>query len=259
MAKTTRPTIIAGNWKMYKTIDEALQFVQTLAPAVSNIPSLVYLAVPFTAIKPVADRCQGTSVVIGAQNMNDASEGAFTGEIAGKMLKDAGARFVILGHSERRHVFGESSEFVNKKVKQAFVDKLQPILCVGETLQEREKGETEQVLEQQLSESLAEVTDEQLKSMVIAYEPVWAIGTGHTATPKQAQEMHQFCRNFISKKWGEETASLVPILYGGSVKPDNVRSLMDQPDIDGALVGGASLSADTFLQIVNYQTINVEI
>lgn len=189
--------------------------------------------------------------------MNDANEGAFTGEIAARMLKDAGARFAIIGHSERRHIFGESNEFINKKVKQAFSTGLQPILCVGETLKEKEEGKSQQVIEHQIRQGLADISSEQLSQMIIAYEPVWAIGTGRTATPEQAQENHQFCRQLIGKIWKGDVAAVVPILYGGSVKPDNARSLMEQPDIDGVLVGGASLSAETFAQIVNYQTINV--
>lgn len=255
MAEQSRTPIIVGNWKMYKTIEEAISFVKELAPAVSKASGRVFLSVPFTAIKAVSDGTQDTNVVIGAQNMNDACEGAFTGEIAGRMLKDAGAKFVILGHSERRHIFNEGNELINSKVKQALLDRLTPILCVGETIEQREEGKMEQVLEEQLTQSLEGITDDQLTEMMLAYEPVWAIGTGHTATPEQAQEAHQFCRKLIEKNWGSDVANQVSILYGGSVKPGNAKDLMMKPDIDGLLVGGASLSTETFAQIVNYETI----
>ena len=250
-----RPVVIAGNWKMYKTIEETKAFVQKLIPAVKNTDRQVYLAVPFTAIKPAAEEAAGTNIVIGAQNMNDAREGAFTGEIAGKMLVDAGAKFVLLGHSERRKLFGETSEFINKKVKRALMEGLQPIVCVGETLEEREAGKAEQVLDEQLSQTLNEIQAEQIGKLILAYEPVWAIGTGRTATPAQAEQMHQFCREFVSKKWGPEVAEKMVVLYGGSVRPENVAELIEQPDIDGVLVGGASLSPESFSEIVNYQTI----
>lgn len=257
MDETSRPTIIAGNWKMYKNVGEALTFISEFAPTVFTISSEVYLAVPFTCLQSVAAMCKGTKVTVGAQNMSDSMEGAFTGEIAGTMLKDAGAGFVILGHSERRHYFGETNAFINSKVKRAIADGLQPLLCVGELIEERENGMTEKVLETQLSESLKSITGEEIKKMVIAYEPVWAIGTGVTATPEQAQEMHHFCRRFIAKTWGDAVAESVPLLYGGSVKPDNVKTLMQQADIDGVLVGGASLSSESFSKIANYQSLRV--
>ena len=249
-----RAVVIAGNWKMYKTIEEATGFVQKLIPAVKDTTRLVYLAVPFTAIKPAAAEASGTNITIGAQNMNDVREGAFTGEIAARMLVDAGAKFVILGHSERRKFFGETSEFINKKVKRALTEGLQPIVCVGETLEEREAGKTEQILEDQLAQTLNEIEADQGEKLLLAYEPVWAIGTGRTATPAQAEQMHQFCREWISKKWGAEVAEKLVILYGGSVRPENTAELIEQPNIDGVLVGGASLSPETFSEIVNYQT-----
>lgn len=249
-----RVPVIAGNWKMYKTIGDSVDFIKKLIPLVETSQPKVYLAVPFTALKAAADAAKGSKVVIGAQNMNDATEGAFTGEIAGKMLVDAGAQFVILGHSERRQLFKETNEIINKKIKRALSVKLQPILCVGETLQERENGKMEEVLQEQLSKSLDGILSAQLTTMIIAYEPVWAIGTGKTSTPEDAQAMHHFCREFIAKTWGKETADQIIIQYGGSVKPENVKSLMEQPDIDGVLVGGASLSLESFVKIVNYSS-----
>jgi triosephosphate isomerase (TIM) len=237
----TRRHIVAGNWKMYKTASEAVEFVETLAGQLPEGQAEVWLAVPFTAIRETA--AVAGPIVVGAQNMNDATEGAFTGEIAGRMLIDAGARFVLIGHSERRHVFGESDAFINRKVKRAIADGLQPLLCVGETLDERKEGQTHEVLTEQLTAALEGV--ESLESVVLAYEPVWAIGTGHSATPEIAQEAHSFCRAFLSERGVD-----LPILYGGSVKPDNAATLMAQEDIDGVLVGGASLDPEQFLKII---------
>ena len=246
-----RRTVIAGNWKMYKTVEEAVSFVQQFAPQVQNLDRDLYLAVPFTAIQPCVQAAQGGSVAIGAQNMNDASEGAFTGEIAGAMLRDVGASFVLLGHSERRHVFKEDNAFINRKVKRALEDGIQPVLCVGEKLEEREAGQTEAVLQEQLAGSLAEVSGEELSKMVLAYEPVWAIGTGKTATPEIAQEAHDMIRRYVTEIWGAEVAQGLRVLYGGSVKPANAGELMAKRDIDGVLVGGASLEADSFAQIAS--------
>jgi len=245
-----RPNIIAGNWKMYKTADEAAAFVKELAPVVAEAASQVYLAVPYTLIRPAADAAEGSRIIIGAQNMNDAEEGAFTGEIAARMLLDAGARFVVLGHSERRRLFGESSAFVNKKVKRALKDGLCPILCVGETDEEREGGSMQQVLERQMKESLEGVAKEQLPGVVLAYEPVWAIGTGKSASPEQAQEAHRHCRKILEEIGGSGAAESVSILYGGSVSPENAVAFMESRDIDGLLVGGASLSVEKFSKII---------
>ncbi|MCB1111056.1 MAG: triose-phosphate isomerase [Chlamydiia bacterium] len=254
MTFASRPVVIAGNWKMHKTAKEAVDFVNALAPKVAQSQASVFLAVPFTTIHPVVEALNGNShITVGAQNMNDADEGAFTGEIAGKMLLEAGAKFVVLGHSERRHIFGETSAFINKKVKRALADGLKPIVCFGETLEEREAGNTHEVLKEQISVTLEGLTPDQVAQIIIAYEPVWAIGTGKTATPLEAQDAHDFCRRFIGAKWGDEIASQIVIQYGGSVKPDNAKSLMVQTDIDGLLVGGASLDVDTFSKIVNYQ------
>lgn len=253
MTDFTRPIVIAGNWKMYKTTEEARAFVKELAPKVANALSQVFLAVPFTSIKDAVEAAKDSRIVIGGQNMNDATEGAFTGEIAARMLIDVGARFVIVGHSERRHLFHESDAFINRKVLRALADGLRPILCVGEQLKDREDGKFNEVVKAQLSACLDGVTPEKMRQVIIAYEPVWAIGTGLNATPDAAQDMHRFCRNFIIEKFGHEVADHSLILYGGSVKPENARTLMLEPDIDGLLVGGASLSADAFSKIVNFQ------
>lgn len=249
-----RQKIIAGNWKMYKTIAEAVDFVKNLIPLIKESPVSVYLAVPFTVIKPAADQAKGSSIFIGAQNMNDASEGAFTGEIAARMLKDAGAQFVILGHSERRHLFHESSELVNKKVRKALSEGLQPIVCIGETASERADGATEKVLQEQLLQSLAGVSALEMKHVILAYEPVWAIGTGQAATPEDAEAMHRFCRKCIADVWGEDVSQQIVIQYGGSVKPANAKAFMDKEDVDGLLVGGASLTLDTFSNIIHYHS-----
>jgi triosephosphate isomerase len=255
MAKQrSRPSIIAGNWKMYKTAGEAVQFIDALNPLIQSSDKVrVLLAPPFTAIYPAAERAKGTSIVIGAQNMNDASEGAFTGEVAALMLKEAGAQFVILGHSERRRIFKEDNGMVNRKVLRALEAGLQPIVCIGETREEHEANKMEQVLKAQLVESLAGVTARPAAQLVIAYEPVWAIGTGLTATPEQAQKAHAYIRKCIEEQWSATAAQAVPIIYGGSVKPDHAKALMEQPDIDGLLVGGAALQPDSFARIVNFE------
>ena len=245
-----RDVIIAGNWKMYKTISEAQEFITGFAPLVKSSKAKIYLSVPFTAIQPAAEAAKDTNISIGAQNMHDATEGAFTGEIASAMLKSAGASFVVLGHSERRHVFNETSEFINRKVKKALSDGIQPIVCIGETIEEREADKTEEVLKAQILESLDGVD---LDNVVLAYEPVWAIGTGKTATSDIAEQAHKFCRDLISEKWNKDVAEKLVILYGGSVKPENIKELMAQDDIDGARVGGASLKPEVFSQIVNYE------
>lgn len=257
MTNVNRPVVIAGNWKMYKTIEMSLAFIQELAPLVKDAIPQVLLAVPFTTIKSLVDQTKETNIRIGAQNMFDASEGAFTGEIAASMLKDAGAQFVVIGHSERRRLFKEDNAFINKKIKSALDNQLQPLLCIGEAQQEREDGKTQEILGTQLSQCLADLHPDQIATVIIAYEPVWAIGTDHSATPEVAQESHLTCRQFIAKTWGEHIADQVCILYGGSVKPSNAKVLLEQPDIDGLLVGGASLSVDSFSKIVNYQTLNV--
>ena len=251
--KNFRPVVIAANWKMYKTIEEAVNYVETLAPLIMKSQAAVYLAVPFTAIYPASSRVKELKapITIGAQNMNDAAEGAFTGEIAGRMLGDAGAQFVILGHSERRQYFHETDFLVNRKVKRALADHLQPLVCVGETLEQKEKRKMKEVLKNQILNSLDGLLVDDLAKIILAYEPIWAIGTGKVAQPRDAQNAHRFCREVVAEKWGNEAAENLVIQYGGSVKPENAAKLIDQEDVDGLLVGGASLSPESFSQIIN--------
>lgn len=247
-----RPHVFVGNWKMYKTIPETIEYIKELTPLVASALSNVCLAVPFTAIRAAAEAAKESNILIGAQNMSAEAEGAFTGEISAAMLKDAGAQFVILGHSERRRLYCEDDNLINRKLKMALKNNLKVILCVGETLQQREEGRDKEVLKQQLIANLVGITKEQLKDIKIAYEPVWAIGTGKTATPEIAEETHKFCRQTISSEWGEEAARGVDLLYGGSVNAENAKALIGQPDIDGLLIGGASLAVDTFYRIITY-------
>lgn len=242
---------VIGNWKMYKTAREATDYIERLLPKVEGSSVHIFLAVPFTSIAPAAHYAKETQVVIGAQNMNDAREGAFTGEIAALMLKEAGASFVLLGHSERRHVFGETNGLIHRKVLRALQDDLRPVLCVGETLKEREKGMTEEVLREQLISCLNGVPTADAGRLLIAYEPVWAIGTGKTATVKQVQEAHEICRACLSELFGKKIAKGIPILYGGSVKPENSAEIGAEEDVDGVLVGGASLNPETLAEIIH--------
>lgn len=246
-----RTPIIVGNWKMYKTASESTAFIKKLESEVARSSSKVFLAVPFTTIAAASVAAQGTSIVIGAQNMHEAEEGAYTGEISARMLKEAGTAFVLLGHSERRQLYHETNVLINLKIKRALVCGLQPILCIGESLAQRESGETEHVLKKQLEECLQGLILPELLHLIIAYEPIWAIGTGKTATPQIADHAHAVCREFFMKKWGKEVADGISILYGGSVKPDTIEGLMQQPNIDGALVGGASLDPHIFAQIIS--------
>jgi triosephosphate isomerase len=250
-----RKPVIAGNWKMYKTLGEAVDTVLALKPLVANANHCeVVIAPVFTAIKTVADRIEGSHIRVAAQNCStESQEGPHTGEITASMLKDVGCSYVIIGHSERRQFYGETDESVNSKTKAAIAAGLIAIVCVGESLTERESGEAENVVEGQLTRGLAGLTVADMERIIIAYEPVWAIGTGKTATPEQAQEMHAHIRKAIEKVHGSAIADSVRILYGGSVKPDNISTLMSQRDVDGALVGGASLKADDLAEIVNYQ------
>jgi triosephosphate isomerase len=249
-----RKPIIAGNWKMFKLIGEAVATATTLKPLVANANHCeVIIAPPYTAIKSVADRLEGSNIKVSAQNVsNEIKHGAHTGEICGDMLKDAGCSHTIIGHSERRAMYGDTDAVVNRKIRAAFQFSLTPIVCVGETLEERDAGEAEKVVAKQLKQSLAELTVNEAIRIVLAYEPVWAIGTGRTATPTQAQQMHAFIRQWISQTFGTNAANELRILYGGSVKPENISELMREADIDGALVGGASLEAESFARIVHY-------
>jgi len=248
-----RIPVIAGNWKLFKTISEATAMVNELKPLVAGAAGVEIVVAPvFTALSRVAEALSGSNVKLSAQDCYWEEEGAYTGEVAPKLLKDAGCSHVIIGHSERRQYFGETDETVNKKAKAAIAAGLTAIVCVGETLAERESDRTFTVIETQLKGSLAGFSADLLAGVIIAYEPVWAIGTGKTASDAQAQEVHAFIRTLAAKLFGQACADAIRILYGGSVKPDNVKGLMSQPDIDGALVGGASLKADSFAAIANF-------
>src|SRR5919106_911604 len=250
-----RKPVIAGNWKMYKLLGEAVDTALALKPLVANANHCeVVIAPVFTAIKTVADRLEGSNVRVAGQDCStEKEEGARTGEVAAFMLRDAGARYVIVGHSERRQYYGESDAFVNRKTQAALASGLTVIMCVGETLDQREQGSAQDVVSGQLIGGLSGLTASDLDRILVAYEPVWAIGTGRTATPEQAQEMHAFIRRVFADGHTATAAQALRILYGGSVKPENIAGLMDQADIDGALVGGASLKAESFAQIVNYR------
>ena len=251
-----RKLMITGNWKMHKTIKEAVNFAKELIPHLENYQGIIGLAVPFTIIQPLSLECANSPILIGAQNMNDASAGAFTGEIAAKMLIDVGAKFVLLGHSERRHLYQETNEFINRKISRAIIDGIQPVLCIGETQNEYESGKTNEILQVQLNECLKDFDANQLKNLIIAYEPVWAIGTGHSATAEIAETVHAYIREELQNMYGAEFADQVIIQYGGSVNPSNASELLNQPNIDGLLIGGASLSLETFSQIVNDSQLN---
>jgi triosephosphate isomerase (TIM) len=247
-----RKLIIAGNWKMNKTVAEALDLVNGLKLELGNVKDVdIVVCPPFTALSEVSKAIlSAKNLALGAQNMSENSVGAFTGEIAATMLKEFSVRYVILGHSERRQYQKESDELISKKAKAAHAASLKPIVCVGETLTEREAGKTNEVLETQTRGSLAGLTREQMAETVVAYEPVWAIGTGKTASPQQAQEAHAFIRGVLAKMFDENVARKVRIQYGGSVKPANAKELMALPDVDGALVGGAALEVRSFADIV---------
>ncbi|HEX8284578.1 MAG TPA: triose-phosphate isomerase [Pyrinomonadaceae bacterium] len=249
-----RKPVIAGNWKMYKLVAESVQTAVELKPLVANANHCeVVIAPVFTALKTVTDRLEGSNVRVAGQDCStETKHGAHTGEVAADMLKDAGASHVIVGHSERRQYYHETDDFVNRKALAGLAAGLSVIMCVGETLEQRDGGVAERVVKGQVEGGLRDLTASDLDRIIIAYEPVWAIGTGRTATPVQAQEMHAFVRRVFAGRFSPEAAAALRILYGGSVKPDNIAGLMKQPDVDGALVGGASLEAETFAKIVNY-------
>jgi triosephosphate isomerase (TIM) len=247
-----RKTIIAGNWKMYKTLKDGQELAVALRRDLYKIENVdIVICPPYTLLVDLSDALETSNIALGAQDCYWQEEGAFTGEVSCKMLKDAGCSFVIIGHSERRQYFGETNDSVNKKLKAALKAGLFPIVCVGETLAERETNKTFDVLTDHVQNGLKDITAEDTEKIIIAYEPVWAIGTGKTATPQQAEEVHKFIRELLSKLFGKDTADSIRIQYGGSVKPENITELMKQPDIDGALVGGASLSVESFSTIVN--------
>lgn len=250
---TQRKPVIAGNWKLFKTIGESLDFVNAFLPLVQGAKHCeIVICPPFTALSRTAERLKGTNVGLGAQDCYWEESGAFTGEVAPSMIKDAGCRYGIVGHSERRQFFGETDATINKKALALLAAGVTPIICVGELLAEREAGKTEAVVSAQIRGCLKDFSADQMRASIIAYEPVWAIGTGKAATPEMAQEVHALIRKLLKELFNDEVAGAVRILYGGSVKPDNVKALMSQADIDGALVGGASLKADSFSALVHY-------
>ena len=246
-----RKPIIAGNWKMFKTINDGRDLVNSLKRELYDIEGIdTVICPPYTLLTYLADMLSFSNIMLGAQDVHWEDEGAYTGEISAKMLKDAGCHYVIIGHSERRQYFAETNETVNKKTRAALANGLVPIVCVGETLSEREEGKTFDIVKEHIQKGLSGFNTDEILEIIIAYEPVWAIGTGKTATPEQAQEVHLFIRKLLSEQWTQVAADQIRIQYGGSVKPDNIAALMSQEDIDGALVGGASLNSDSFVSIV---------
>ena len=252
-----RKPLIAGNWKLHNNRAEAIALVTEIKSLVANADNVEIVVAPvFTALDTIADELRGTRIVLAAQNCYPEAKGAFTGEVSPALLKDVGCSQVIIGHSERRQLFGETDSFINSKAIALASEGLGTILCIGETLEERESGQMFDVLRRQVCEGLKGLSAESMASVVIAYEPVWAIGTGKTASNEQAQQAHNFIRGLLEELFGATVSSATRILYGGSVKPDNVDGLMAQPDVDGALVGGASLKAADFARIVNFQKIS---
>jgi triosephosphate isomerase len=250
MMISNKKPFIAGNWKMHKTISEAVEIANALKKASPDLIEAELVVIPpFTALNELRKTIEGSSIQLGAQNLFWEEKGAFTGELSAPMLKDAGCQYAVIGHSERRQHFGETNETVNKKIKAALSHELIPIMCIGESLDEREKGKTIEKVEGQINDGLEGLGKDEMRRLIIAYEPIWAIGTGLTATPSQAEEIHLFIREKLAEKYGNEIASYAIILYGGSVKPDNTYELLKENNINGALVGGASLEADSFIQI----------
>jgi triosephosphate isomerase len=250
MMINNKKPFIAGNWKMHKTISEAVEIVNALKKAGPDLTEAELVVIPpFTTLNEVRKTIEGSSVHLGAQNLFWEEKGAFTGELSAPMLKDAGCQYAVIGHSERRQHFGETNETVNKKIKAALSHELIPIMCIGESLDEKEKEKTTEKVGSQINAGLEGIGQDEMSHIIIAYEPIWAIGTGLTATPSQAEEIHLFIREKLAEKYGNETASCAIILYGGSVKPDNTYELLKENNINGALVGGASLEADSFIQI----------
>lgn len=245
-----RKIIIAGNWKMNKTCSQTKEFFSELLPLVANVKANVVIGVPFTSLQTAVECTKNSIISIAAQNMNPNESGAYTGEISALMLKDLGVEYVILGHSERREYYKECDKFINSKVKSALEHGLKPILCIGEKLEERESNITNEVIKTQLLGGLENVSIDEVKNVVIAYEPVWAIGTGKTATPEMAQEVHKFIRELLTSLYSEEVANEITIQYGGSMKPENVVDLLNQEDIDGGLIGGASLEPKSFEKLI---------
>ena len=247
-----RKKVIAGNWKMNMLPNEAINFIDKITPLVKDTKNEVILCVPYTDLFYALLTAQGTNIKIGAQNMHFEESGAYTGEVSGKMLKSIGVEYVIIGHSERRQYFNETDDTVNKKIKAAFANDLKPIVCVGETLEQREANQTQEVITKQTELALQGLTEEQVQNTIIAYEPIWAIGTGKTATKEDANDACRKIREKIAEIYGQNVAERVIIQYGGSMKPENAKELLEMSDIDGGLIGGASLKAETFEKIVNY-------
>ncbi len=247
-----RKKVVAGNWKMNNDLHGTVNLISDLKKELNakNVKAEVIICPPFTSLETASTLLKDSVIKLGAQNMYFEESGAFTGEVSVSMLKSVGCEYVILGHSERRTIFGEGDQVINKKIKTAIKFGLKPIFCIGETLEEREKGITFKVVETQIQNGLQDLSENDLSNLIIAYEPVWAIGTGRNATPQQAQEVHQFIRGLISKLYSSNFARQLVIQYGGSVKADNAQELLSQPDIDGALVGGACLKADSFIKII---------
>ena len=250
MDKQNRKAIIAGNWKMNKTATEAAELIDALIPAVKDAGCEVVICVPFTDLVTAVAKTKGTNIHVGAENVHFEKSGAFTGEISADMLTDLGVEYVVVGHSERRQYFAETDETVNKRAKAALAGGLKPIICVGESLTQREQGVTEELIRMQVKIALNGVTADELKNVVIAYEPIWAIGTGKTATPEQAEEVCEHIRAVIRKLYGAKVARAISILYGGSMNEKNAYDLLAQPDIDGGLIGGASLVPEKFVKII---------
>lgn len=246
-----RKPIIAGNWKMNNTIAETKALVTELIPLVKDAKADVVICTPYTDLATAVEMTKGTNIHVGAENVHWAEKGAFTGEVSANMLVELGVEYVIIGHSERRQYFGETDQTVNARVKAALSKGLKPIICVGELLEEREAGKTEEVVVRQTTEAFKDIDKSELENIVIAYEPVWAIGTGKTATADQAEDMHAHIRAVIAEKYGKEVADNTSILYGGSCKPSNAAELFAKPDVDGGLIGGAALDAASFMGIVN--------
>lgn len=248
-----RKKIVAGNWKMHMNLTESVQLISEIKKKLesADINCGVIICPPFTSLDAASSMIKNSHIQLGAQNMHFESKGAFTGEVSADMLKNVGCEFVILGHSERRTIFKETDEFINKKIHAAISASLIPIFCIGETLEEREKGITFDVVKRQMKIGLENVSSENAEKMILAYEPVWAIGTGKTATPEQAEEVHAYLRKLIAEMYNEECANNITIQYGGSVKPENAKELFSQPNIDGGLIGGACLKADSFFRIIS--------
>jgi len=249
--KKSRAPVICANWKMYKNIEEALAFIDVVIPVAEQSDCEVLIAVPFTAIRSCADRVRGTRISIGAQNMNDATAGAFTGEVSASMLQEAGATFVIVGHSERRRLFGETNSFIHQKIKRALDVGLRPIVCIGENYEERENGATHAVLKMQLQECLGDISKEATSHLMVAYEPNWAVGTGLPANPETVHQAIDDCRAFLGELWSSADAQRVTFLYGGSVDVQNAATFLQTPNIDGLLIGSVSLDPDSFAKIIS--------